>query len=516
MRILFLNPIKLYEKWPLPPDKTRSVFNFPSVTFPQLAATVDDNDCEILDGVVEKPDIKKFKKKVNDTDIVAISIPSCTIALNTEINIKVIRKINPNVKIVIGGHHATFHHMKWSKKGVDFVVRNEGELTFPELINCLENGGGVKKIKGITYNDDGKVRVNQDRPFVNNIDSLPIPKWELLDLKKYSFYYKKNGLTGSIETSRGCSHSCKFCAVNALWRRQQRFKSVDRVLEELNILRSMGVSKLGFIDDNFGANYKRDLEICSRIRKEGLDIDWFSFGRVDSIKTHPDLYESAAKSGLRVLMVGYENLSQSMLDVFQKGMKFDDVLDDYLNVYKFLKRNDIFVYGLFILGYTGETEGEARRMIKYSKKICDKRAINPFRPIPCTIGYEEAEKSGRIISDMFYYDSQIAVMKNFKKQFRKVRNEYLKDFIRPSKIFKMFNGTKNEKDYFRSDYAFILKNILRFTPRKILDFIGTSINGASAEYDYNKVIAKRYLSEDFIERITGYGQKDNGGINSYF
>ena len=491
MKVLFLHPIPLHITWPIPIDFVKYlIYNPPSVTFPQLAACVPGHDCRLLDGMVESPNIKEFTAIIKDRDVVAITVPSNLVSLNAELNINLIRRIKPEIKIIVGGLHASVYDQQWLEKGADFVIRKDGEWTFKELVNTIEQRRDFSKIQGLSYIADGKITVNPDRPFIANLDQVPVPRWEIVDYSKYKNFFK-GGYVGTVETSRGCTAECDFCMASEVWNHIQRFKSADRVIEEMRRLKELGVNRLYLTDDNFGADVKRDTEICRRMIQERFNFKWSCFARADYIMGNPEFYELAAQAGLEAVLVGLETLSMKNLSFFNKGYKENTInsLSDYENNYNFLKKNRIFTLGLFVIGHPNEEEGEIKYTLINYKRVCDFPFFTPFRP--------ETEKyivsSGKERKSFFYFNS-LAIYED-KKKYQKLRIWVtIGSFMRFSNIVRAFFGTYFEKSFFRGLYVGLLKGIANFhkrLPGDILSIIQSPDGFTSQVYE-------RY-AKDFLQ-----------------
>jgi radical SAM superfamily enzyme YgiQ (UPF0313 family) len=491
-KILFLNPIILYKRWPFPSDFVRFALDVPSVTFAQLAACVPNHECEILDGTVEKIKLKDFVFKIKEKDIIAISVHSGLVSLNAELSLILIKRIKPDIKIVLGGHHPTIYYKEWLEKGADFVIRKEGELTFQELVEAIALDKDLSRIKGISYRIGGKIISNPDRPFIENLDDLPMPRWELINYKKYNSVLINGGFSGSIETSRGCVFKCHFCLVPILWDSKQRFKSVDRVIKELLALKQKGVDKLYFVDDNFGANYERDIILCKEIIKQKLDIQWMCFSRADYIMNHPDLYKIAAQAGLKIVLIGFETMRTSNCSLLKKNYCADLVIEDYIELYKFLKENGIFTMGLFVIGYPGEELNDIKFTLSEFHLVCDYPLMTPFRPAANTKAYDIIKND--LLGDMFYHDSQAKIIKSV--NFIITHRNFIVNYcFNPLTFLKMFSRDKLKSSFFRAHYKHLFYNFFNLEVSSLKDIFYILFSSKFGKEFYKRKVVKRYLKK---------------------
>lgn len=502
MKVLLMNPISIYSKWPTDPDLKFTV-NCPSVSLVQLAATLPSHSVKILDGLEQDIGIKNFKKKVKKFDIVGINSHSTISALNTELNVRLIKKSSPETKIILGGNHATIFHTRWVERGVDFVVRREGEITLPELVETVEKDGDLSKVNGITYRDaGGKAQVNPERPFIKDLDELPMPRWDLMDLKKYNVFYSEGGLTASVETSRGCTFKCNFCWVSPMWNNTQRFKSAGRVIEEIELLTGLGANGLFIVDDNFGVNYKRDMEIYSDIIKENLDIRWGSFMRVDSVLKHHDMIKLAGKSGCRLALVGFESTRWDNIEKCDKKYPKDITLESYRQAYSILRENGILVCGLLMTGFIDESDKDADNVFNElleGERFCDYYGFNLLKPLPGTPLYDKVESAGLLTKDMFYHDYHLAAIDG-QKNISNKRNQF---FIQKqiTQIKDLLFGRDVDRKYFFHRYKCLLAGIIGINSRNFSDFLESKRNRNLPDQKRQDMIVHKYLNDDFINKL---------------
>jgi anaerobic magnesium-protoporphyrin IX monomethyl ester cyclase len=240
----------------------------------------------------------------------------------------VFKEVHPNVPVVLGGHFATYNHDRILSKYecIDFVVRGEGEETSSELVFELEKSQpDFSRVRGLSYRENGHVRINMDRPLIKNLDSLPFPAYELIshyrfgDVGGTSVSY---GNVFGILATRGCLYRCRYCSCSAFSNYTVRFRSPQNVVEELlHSKGNHGVKEFIFVDDNFTFDKNRVIKICSLIREHGLDIEWHCEGRVN----HADesMFRNMVRAGCKTIIFGVESGVDRILDYYRKGFIFD-------------------------------------------------------------------------------------------------------------------------------------------------------------------------------------------------
>ncbi len=492
-----MTPFNIYKRWPFNPYAGLQYFmDVPGIALPQLAACIPNYECEILDGFMSEMKINNFKEKIKSFDVVGISIASSYTALNAELTIKIIKKVDLRIKIIIGGHHATAFHLEWIKRGVDVIVRREGELTFAELIEGIEKQRDFKTIEGITYNDNGEAKVNPDRPFIKNLDDLPLPRWDLMDLNKYDFFPPREGLVASLETSRGCPHQCSYCLASAMWKHTQRYKSVDRILQELQLLKELNITKMIIIDDNLGEKYERDMELFRRMVNENIDIVWGAFIRPDNAFLYPGMIELAGKAGCKFAMVGFETLDIDRLDKYEKKYAGNVSPKSYVNIYNIFKRNNIFVCGMFLVGDMDEDKNKEnsvmRVMCNLKERICDLVWFDSIRPLPLTMLYKEAVERNALAKDMFYHERFATAFKGTKLML----NLALFYNFHLWQLIKIFNKHNLVRAYYRRYYSRVFRNVLNINYNSFKEIIRYIVQHKKlSSQEWQEWVVNKYLNK---------------------
>lgn len=325
------------------------------------------------------------------------------------------------IPVMLGGAHSSFLPEE-GLQHADFVICGEGDEALPELVAILNEGGDWREVCNLAYKEGNEVRKNPWRPFVEDLDSLPIPDYGLIH------GWKGNGAhCVSIATSRGCPFNCRFCSVILLFGRKYRMNSVDRVMEEIRVNGSQA-RHIFFCDDNFTANRERTKELCSRILKENLKIEWSAQVRVEAARD-PELMELMAKAGCYVVFVGLESINPATLKAYNKSQTVENIRDCVINFHKY----GIRVHGMFVFGAEDDHFQVIRDTVKFSRQVdLDSLQYLILTPVPGTPFYREMEEQNRIIcKDWSQYDGHHTVFQP--KQFTPYELQY--ETIRAMKKF---------------------------------------------------------------------------------
>lgn len=303
-------------------------------------------DAEVLNLTNKSWDGCKDVIKEKNPDIVGISC--FTFNRHTCIELaKVVKEINKEIKVVFGGPHSSimYSQLLQNYKDIDVIVLNEGEITFLELINNLQNNKPLKNLPGIVYKEEDKIINNGFRQPLENLDELPIPA--------IYFRYKR------IITSRGCPSRCIFCDTPYLWGQRVRLRSAKNVVNELEILnKKYSISSFIMSDDTFTFDKNRTIEICKEIIKRNLKITWDCRSRVNLICE--ERLSWMKKAGCVSISYGIESGSQKILNNLKKGITVEQIKKAASLTRKFGLNLNYFI----IVGSPGETDDTIRETMK--------------------------------------------------------------------------------------------------------------------------------------------------------
>ncbi len=399
MKVLLMMPPMLIRDNYCNMEKTAA--NMPSlglafiyVSFKKAGCEVDFKDYQ--SSVERLEDIVKYIE-ANGFDMIGMQTYVSNINVCLEVS-AAIKKSLPDVKILLGGAHATiFPDSVISCPDVDYVCVGEGEETVQDLVQALNNNHPLSEVKGIYYKDeDGTILWTGKRDYVANLDDLPIPKYDLFDPKLYfPAVHIRGRKVYNIISSRGCPYKCTFCAATEVWGNKYRYQSVNRTISEMKYLKEkMGADALQIYDDNFCTNHKRTKELCRSMIEAKLDLQWVCYTRADSIGDQ-EMLSLMKQAGCYMIVMGIENGNKRILELINKKLDLDVA---HKNI-RLARKVGINTLSSFMIGLPTETEQEIDNTISCAKSLGLSYAMFPiFTPYPGTPIYPLAEQEGVFLS----------------------------------------------------------------------------------------------------------------------
>ncbi len=412
MKILLINPS------PTGTLKATGVL-FPPLGLLSIAAYMEREGHQIVvrDLAVQK----KRENKYKHYDIVGIS----TDTTRHRQALRLARRAKAEgCTVVMGGPHPGYVDEEiLSTRHVDFIVRGEGEVTFSELVASLEKRGvPLDSIQGLSFLSEGRLIRTSSRPFIENLDELPLPARHLVDLDDYrKMKFGGRDITPLI-TSRGCPYRCAFCASSHFFGTKVRTRSVASVLKELESLyHQYHFKAVAFVDDTFNLFPKRVVEICQGIRERKLDLWWWCLSRIDLLLQNEEMIEEMVRAGAKSIFIGVESPNQSTLEELNKGFEVEETV----RTVAMLKRKGLQIHASYILGGLHDTVETIRETIRFAKKLdANVAQFSILTPYPGTAVYEQVKH--RIFkwrSPWSFFDMQHLVFKHDHLSF--VRMEWL-------------------------------------------------------------------------------------------
>lgn len=385
-----------------------------------------------------KDDIRKLILEDNELKIIGIPVftNSAYYSFNTT---KFCKQVRPDLTIVLGGVHVTvlpertLQECPWA----DYIVIGEGEITFYELVSRLAGGKTPTDIAGIGYRANREIKINSPRPYIQNLDELPLTCYEDIDLSRYVPHPTQYKILPNFPflTQRGCPYQCTFCEAAIVHGKKIRHYSVERVINELEILvREFGARGIYFQDSTFTINRNYTLQLMEKMIEANLNLQWACNTRCDRVDA--ELLQLMKRAGCWMINYGLESANQESLDILKKGFQVEQIIKSI----EMTKKIGIAAVGNFILAIPGENQEMVENTIKFAKKLLPDIALFYLPvPYPGSELYQICRKTGGLREDALWED-YLAV-----------------DFDHPVYINPLL-GEKKMKYYYRKAYREFYSN----------------------------------------------------------
>lgn len=327
---------------------------------------------------------------------------SCTTA-SVENAAKIARAVKekrPETRVLAGGPHITALPEETFRRfpDIDFGILGEGEAALLDLMEALEGDRNLSRVESAVYREGEAIRINPRRKFIDDLDTLPFPAFDLLPEfpRDYHppFLNYPRGPAASLISSRGCPQACTFCD-RSVFGNRYRYFSEDYLWELISLLRRQyGIRHLVFTDDQFAAFRPRLVRLCEKMASGNLGIRWNCDARVDSVD--PDLLRLMKRAGCWMISYGIESGSQKILDQIRKGITLEQVEQ----AVRWTKEAGIRAKGLFMIGYPEETKETLGQTLSFIGRISlDEINLSFLTPYPGTEIYRTVKGSGEFAED---------------------------------------------------------------------------------------------------------------------
>ncbi|MFC2171017.1 B12-binding domain-containing radical SAM protein [Acidobacteriota bacterium] len=329
-----------------------------------------------------------------------VGLTAVTMAIESAANLAWKIKEKADLPVVIGGVHVSAMPEDTMRryKCFDIGVVGEGENTIIELLESLGAGSDLSRVKGILYHQNGGIAQTPPREFIEDLDSIPYPAWDLLpDLGKYykpSVFGFKRLPAVSLITSRGCPGRCTFC-YHHLFGNRYRFHSAEYVLGMIQeLIEKYDAKDFVIYDDTFIVNKKRLREFCHLLLEKKLDIVWSANARVDLV--NPQLLSLMKKAGCWMLAYGIESGDQEVLDNLKKKI----TLEQISNAIKWTRDAKITSKGYFMVGTVADTRESIEKTARFILDLpLDLITVNHFTPFPGSEDYDQIAQFSNFDND---------------------------------------------------------------------------------------------------------------------
>lgn len=293
-------------------------------------------------------------------------------------------------KVIVCSSDSTDHFEEYLQEGADFIILGEGEMTLSELVQALDKGvTDFSTIQGLVYKRDEVLLKTAKRTVIRELDALPFPAWDLVDITPYkAMWLKSSGyFSMNMGTTRGCPFKCNWCA-KPIYGNRYNSRSPQNVVRELKQLQEKyQYDHIWFCDDIFGLKPGWVQEFAQLAEQANLVLRFKIQSRADLL-VQTNYVESLAKAGCENVWMGAESGSQKILDAMDKGTTIDQIY----TATQLLKKNGIRPSFFIQFGYPGEVKEDIRKTIHMIRELMPSDlGISVSYPLPGTVFYERVK-----------------------------------------------------------------------------------------------------------------------------
>jgi len=342
-------------------------------------------------------------------------------------------------KVIVCSSDSTDRYEKYLNEGADFVILGEGEHTLLELAEALKTGTtDFSQVMGLAYMYNGCVVKTPPRPVLKELDTLPFPAWDLVNIEQYRQSWLKHVgyFSLNMSTTRGCPFKCNWCA-KPIYGNRYNSRSPQNVVEEIKMLKDrFDMDHIWFSDDIFGLKPGWVLTFAGLMEKEKIGIRFKVQSRADLL-LEEDLVRALAASGCENVWIGAESGSQKILDAMDKGITVQQIF----TATRFMKNAGIKPSFFIQFGYPGEMKEDIGKTIDLINALLPfEIGISVSYPLPGTAFYERVKEELRTKTNWTDSDEMALMFRNtfpptfYKQLHRYVHQNYHQHLARNSAV----------------------------------------------------------------------------------
>ncbi len=341
-----------------------------------------------------------------------------------------VKAFDPGITVVLGGPHPTVSPGEFASGRADYIIPYEGERA---MLDFVRAGAGRPALRNAFSCRQEKLADSvraAGRELIEDLDSLPFPAYDMLDIRPYYINSYKRRPIVSVMTSRGCPNSCIFCS-QAVSGRSWRARSAGNVADEFEWLSGViGAGEISVEDDNFTADIGRVYEFCGLLRKRGINVPWQLANGVRADRLTRDLLAELRGSGCWKIAIAPEVGDDESMKRIRKGMN----MEHFRNAARWCRETGMVYYAYFLMGFPFQGEKELQAIIDFAGELdpllMDLSKIVPF---PGTEIYDTlAPGRGGDIS--YYYRGHDPLVERY------YRKAYLDFYLRPGKLRRIISA----------------------------------------------------------------------------
>lgn len=379
-------------------DFLEFICQLPNLGIISIAGSLPEHDVHTLDLVLIKGSVKKvISEAIREHKPEIIGLSAMTFQFDTLLRIGAfIRSLDPSIKIVAGGYHATLMYEEITEAPdlpLDFIVRGEGEITIRELITALEKKStDLSDISGLSYRKEGKWTHNSARE-VTDVTLLPLPDRNSRIEKSFHALGKTFDV---IETSRGCPNNCNFCCITHMYGHSFRPFPFERVIEDLQRIKASGSEAVFVTDDNITHSIEHFKKLCRVIIDNNLNtMEFFTQVTAAGIANNPDLVELMDQANFCMIFVGFESMDPELL----KQMRKPTSPEINRKAATTLRKHNMGIIAGAIVGFPEDTRDSIKKQLQQIRSLTpDAIYVQYLTPYPKTKLRQQMLEAGLVVN----------------------------------------------------------------------------------------------------------------------
>ncbi|MBI4558976.1 MAG: cobalamin B12-binding domain-containing protein [Candidatus Hydrogenedentes bacterium] len=367
------------------------------------------HEVKFVDCLLEHYTYDDFERAVREyaPDMVGLKAYSADLEPIAEM-LRRIKAVSPSIATVLGGPHPSTEipdQLFRQFPEMDYAIAGEAEPGFARFLERIAAGRtDLEDIQGLVWKDTGgAVRANP-KTLVEDLSTLPMPAWDLMDPRRYRWGYSfltARYPAAPMAMTRGCPYLCTFCGSYLVTGRKIRKRSVDGIIEEIRYLqKDYGVQTVDLVDENFSFDRNFVVEVCTKFLSENVKIAWNCPYGVRLDRLDEETVKLMRRAGCFAFAVGIESGSNRILKQIKKALTVETVRE---KVHMIKRVSDMAIMGYFIIGFPSETREEIESTIQLACSLpLDIATFHPLRVTPGTEIYEDLVAAGAIFPHVEY------------------------------------------------------------------------------------------------------------------
>jgi radical SAM superfamily enzyme YgiQ (UPF0313 family) len=427
--------------------------NWAPITLAITAAVLRDAGFSVTlrDGANEGMTFSELEQELQASrpDLVLVSTATPTIDGDLKVA-EIARSVADDIRTAFFGVHPTAlpEEVFDQNPHVELIMRGEPEYTARDLAVALRDGLPLEGVKGLVFRHmSGAIVRNDDRPFIEDLDALPYPAWDLVRIDNYRLPITERPFL-LVSPARGCPYPCTFCTASTFYGKKLRRRSARKVVAEMKHVRdTYGVNDFLVWSESFMSSKQHVLDICAALEQAMPEVRWACNGRVED--ADPMLLAAMRRAGCWMVAYGVEAGTQRILDLMKKNVRVEDMA----KAMALTREAGIQTTAHVVVGYPGETREEIEATSRLLRRVePDYIQVYSCVPFPGSPLYDEARRSGWLAtgdwSAFEQHASSISTPELTPEDVMLLREKMIKDFyFRPKRVLRTLSQARSPREF---------------------------------------------------------------------